>query len=190
MQPCCHHQSGLSLLIVSPLFSANPNPSHLSRVQVQLIVISKWNRNVFFSRGASYLSICIHGWITLMRLQSWDAFVFTLHNPPKRDQFRTHLRWKHSLARVTWYTLVFLGRSIQIEANEGTRLKARLMLYFSELSVKVYFVFLYVFSLHFVHWWSWALGLKASRDNAVVHDGLKIEYINQSLHIPFLYLPV
>ena len=100
-----------------PPFSANPNPSHLSRVQLQLIVISKWNRNVFFSRGASYLSICIHGWITLMRLQSWDAFVFTLHNPPKRDQFRTHLRWKHSLARVTWYTLVFLGRSIQIEAN-------------------------------------------------------------------------
>ena len=57
---------------------------------------------------------------------------------------------------------------------EGTRLKARLMLYFSELSVKVYFVFLYVFSLHFVHWWSWALSLKASRDNAIVHDGLKI----------------
>ena len=35
-------------------------------------------------------------------------------------------------------------------------------------------VFLYVFSLHFVHWWSWALSLKASRDNAIVHHGLKI----------------
>ena len=128
MQPCCHpdHQSCLSLFIVSSLFPPTHFPLDLSRVQLQLIMISKWNRNVFFSRSASYLSICIRGWITLMRLQSWDAFVFTLHNPPKRDQFRTHLRWKHSLARVTWYTLVFLGRSIQIEANERTILKVGL----------------------------------------------------------------
>ena len=164
MQPCCHHQSGLSLFIISSLFP----PNHFPLTWVECSFSSLWFRNgtgMYFSEGVHLIYLYVYA----AELR-WCAFNLEMHLYSRC----TIPQSETNFARIFVENTHLPGSLDTVLYSQGSQFKLSQMkepdwkLGFSALFLKVYLQFVRVFYLHFVHWWSRGLSLKAGRDNAIV----------------------